>query len=206
VSKTGDIGLVTLLGESAVSSGVRRVEALTGNAAREYLQAQDAKLREAAAVLKSAPADVPSRVAALIEDRKKLERELADARKAIAMGGGSGGDASAPKKIGDVSFVGRIVEGISAKELKGVVDEEKQRLGSGVVALAAKSDDGKAAIVVGVTDDLTDKCNAVDLVRVASEAVGGKGGGGRPDMAQAGGPDGGKLEAALQQIEATLAG
>ena len=206
VSKTGDIGLVTLLGESAVSSGVRRVEALTGNAAREYLQAQDAKLREAAAVLKSAPADVPSRVAALIEDRKKLERELADARKAIAMGGGSGGDASAPKKIGDVSFVGRIVEGISAKELKGVVDEEKQRLGSGVVALAAKSDDGKAAIVVGVTDDLTDKYNAVDLVRVASEAVGGKGGGGRPDMAQAGGPDGGKLEAALQQIEATLAG
>jgi len=123
VSKTGDIGLVALLGESAVSSGVRRIEALTGRSAREHLQEQEAKLREAAAVLKSTPADVPTRVAALIEERKKLERELADARKSLAMGGGAGGETASTKTIGDVSFVGRIVEGISAKELKGVVDE-----------------------------------------------------------------------------------
>ena len=206
VSKTGDIGLVALLGESAVSSGVRRIEALTGRSAREHLQEQEAKLREAAAVLKSTPADVPTRVAALIEERKKLERELADARKSLAMGGGAGGETASTKTIGDVSFVGRIVEGISAKELKGVVDEEKQRIGSGVVALAAKSDDGKAAIVVGVSNDLTDKFNAVDLVRIASEAVGGKGGGGRPDMAQAGGPDGEKLNDALAKIEVAMAG
>ena len=209
VRNTGDIGLVTILGESAVSSGVRRVEALTGAAARDHLQAQDAKLREAAAVLKSSPADVPARVSALIDERKKLERELSEAKKRLAMGGGSGpanGSSDVVKKLGDLSFAGRIVEGVSPRDLKGLVDEEKARLGSGVAAIAAKSEDGKAAIVVGVTDDLTDRFDAVHLVRIGSAAVGGKGGGGRKDMAQAGGPDGDKCADALAAIEADLAG
>ncbi|MEP0944577.1 MAG: alanine--tRNA ligase [Rhizobiaceae bacterium] len=213
VNQTGDIGLVTILCETAVSSGVRRIEALTGQAARSHLQEQDAKLREAAATLKAAPADVPARVAALLDERKKLERELSEAKKRLAMGGGGGsggGDgatnAGAAKKIGDVTFAGRVVEGISPRDLKGLVDEEKARLGSGIAAIAAKSEDGKAAIVVGVTDDLTDKYDSVELVRLASAIVGGKGGGGRPDMAQAGGPDGSKCEAALAAIEAELGG
>ncbi len=216
VRNTGDIGLVTILGESAVSSGVRRVEALTGTAARAHLQAQDAKLREAAAVLKSSPADVPNRVSALLDERKKLERELTEAKKRLAMGGGgsgggaaAGGNASddtATKVIGDISFAGRIVEGVSPRDLKGLVDEEKARIGSGVIAIAANSEDGKAAVVVGVTDDLKDRFDAVHLVRIASAAVGGKGGGGRPDMAQAGGPDGEKCGDALAAIESELAG
>ena len=209
VQQTGDIGLVTILGESAVSSGVRRIEALTGQAARNHLQEQDAKLREAAVALKASPADVPARIAALLDERKKLERELSEAKKRLAMGGGAGSGNGADggvKKIGDVSFVGRVVEGISPRDLKGLVDEDKARLGSGVAAIAAKSEDGKAAIVVGVTDDLTDKFDSVQLVRLASAVVGGKGGGGRPDMAQAGGPDGDKCEAALAAIEVELAG
>ncbi len=203
VANTGDIGLITVVGESAVSSGVRRLEALSGAAAREYLQAQDAKLREAAAVLKSTPADVPTRVAALVEERKKLERELADAKKRLAMGGGETA-ARGSQDINGVAFAGRVVEGVSPRDLKGLVDEEKQHLGSGIAAIAAKTEDGKGAIVVGVTDDLTDRFNAVDLVRTASEAVGGKGGGGRPDMAQAGGPDGSNIAAALDAIKAAL--
>lgn len=213
VRQTGDIGLVTILGESAVSSGVRRIEALTGQAARNHLQEQDAKLKEAAAALKASPADVPARVAALLDERKKLERELSDAKKRLAMGGGGaasgsadGGSDDGAKTIGEVSFIGRVVEGISPRDLKGLVDEDKARLGSGIAAIAAKSEDGKAAVVVGVTEDLTDKYDAVHLVRIASAAVGGKGGGGRPDMAQAGGPDGAKCDAALAAIEAELAG
>ena len=212
VRQTGDIGLVTILSESAVSSGVRRIEALTGDAARTHLQEQDAKLKQAAAALKASPADVPARVAALLDERKKLERELADAKKRLAMGGGAGGDGAAAtggdaaKQIGDISFIGRVVEGISPRDLKGLVDEDKARLGSGIAAIAAKSEDGKAAVVVGVTDDLTEKYDAVQLVRIASAAVGGKGGGGRADMAQAGGPDGDKCAAALEAIEAELAG
>ncbi|MGI9366875.1 MAG: alanine--tRNA ligase [Rhizobiaceae bacterium] len=203
VRNTGDIGLVTILGESAVASGVRRIEALTGTAARNHLQLQDAKLREAAAVLKSSPTDVPSRVSALIDERKKLERELAEARKQLAMGGSSA-DANAPRKIGDINFSSRVVEGVSPRDLKGMVDEEKARIGSGVAVIAAKTEDGKAAIVVGVTDDLTDRFDAVDLVRTGSAVVGGKGGGGRADMAQAGGPDGSKAQDALSAIEQAL--
>ncbi len=203
VRNTGDIGLVTILGESAVASGVRRVEALTGSAARQYLQEQDAKLREVAGVLKSTPGEVPARVAVLVEERKKLERELTDAKKRLAMGGG-GADVEGPKMVGDIAYVGRSVEGVSPRDLKGLVDEEKTRVRSGVVALAAKTDDGKAAVVVGVTDDLTDRISAVDLVRLAAVSVGGKGGGGRPDMAQAGGPAGNKTSQALKAIEAAL--
>ncbi|MEE9376118.1 MAG: alanine--tRNA ligase, partial [Rhizobiaceae bacterium] len=207
VNSTGEIGLVAILGESAVASGVRRLEALTGEAARLHLQEQDTRLRETAAVLKSTPAKVPGLVASLIDDRKKLERELSDVKKRLAMGGaggGAGGGKATPKKIGNISFIGRVVEGISPKDLKGVIDEEKKRLGSGIVAVVVKTEEGKAAIGIGVTSDLSSTHNAVDYVRVAAEAVGGKGGGGRPDMAQAGGPDGSKSEAALAAIEAAI--
>lgn len=199
VNRTGEIGLIAIVGESAVASGVRRLEAMSGDAARRYYLEQENKLRAAANVLKTSPADVPQRVASLIEERKKLERELTEAKKKLALGG-SGNATTGPEKIGDTNFIGRAISGISARDLKGLVDEEKNRLGSGIVAIATKTDDGKAAIVVGVSKDLCDKFNAVDLVRAASQAVGGKGGGGRPDMAQAGGPDGEKCEAALDVI------
>ncbi|MGI9356633.1 MAG: DHHA1 domain-containing protein, partial [Rhizobiaceae bacterium] len=203
VGKTGDIGLVTVVSDAAVSSGVRRIEALTGDAARHYLQQQDARLRNAAAALKAAPADVPERVTALVEDRKRLERELAEAKKQLAMSGGSAEKAGS-EKIGDVAFCGRIVSGVSPRDLKGLVDEEKSRLGSGIAALIAIDESNKAAVVVGVTNDLIAQYDAVALVREASSVVGGKGGGGRPDMAQAGGPDGGKAEEALDAIRAAL--
>ena len=203
VKNTGNIGLVTVVSDAAIASGVRRIEALTGDAARHHLQKQDARLRDAAAALKSSPADVPERVSALVEDRKRLERELADAKKQLAMGGGSA-ETTGPEQIGDVAFSGRIVSGVSPRDLKGLVDEEKSRLGSGIAALIAVDESSKAAVVVGVTDDLTGKYDAVTLVRVASSAVGGKGGGGRPDMAQAGGPDGGEAKAALDAIRAAL--
>jgi len=204
VNQTGDIGLVTLLGESAVSSGVRRIEALSGEAARIHLQEQDTRLKEIAGVLKSTPAEACTRVSALLDDRKKLERELVETKKRLAMGESSSSEG--PKKIGDVQYSGRVVEGVSPRDLKSLVDEEKKRLGSGIVAIAASSQDGKAAIVVGVSDDLTDRFNAVDLVRLAADSVGGKGGGGRADMAQAGGPDGKNCAKALDVIEAAIEG
>ncbi|MEL6920736.1 MAG: DHHA1 domain-containing protein, partial [Pseudomonadota bacterium] len=208
VRATGDIGLVSIVGESAVSAGVRRIEALTGDAARKHLEQQDAFLRRAADAMKASPADVPMRVKSLMEERKKLERELAEARKALAMAGpaNSAGGAGDTDTINGIAFAGRIVSGVSPKDLKPMADDAKQQLGSGVVALIATGDDGKASIVAAVTDDLTDKVSAVDLVRAASAAVGGKGGGGRPDMAQAGGPDGDKAGDALAAIRDALAG
>ncbi len=210
VRQTGDIGLVTILAENAVSSGVRRIEALTGDAARLHLEEQQTRLKQISSVLKVAPAQATDRVANLVSDRKKLERELADAKKKLAMGGGGTGSASDVVKLatpsGEVSFMGRVIEDISVKELKGLVDESKKSLGSGLVAICAKAPDGKAGIVVGVTDDLVDQFNAVDLVRIGSTVVGGKGGGGRPDMAQAGGPDGEKAQAAIDAIAAEICG
>ena len=206
VRNTGEIGLVHLLGESAVSAGVRRIEALTGQTALDYLAAQEERVKEIASTLKVPPQDAASRVAQLVEERKKLERELADVRKQLAMGGGGAGGAQEVREIAGTKFVGRVVENIAAKELKGLVDDAKQAVGSGIVAIAGVSEDGKAGIVVGVTNDLTDRFNAVDLVRAGSQAVGGKGGGGRPDMAQAGGPDGNNAQAALEAIEAAIAG
>ena len=205
VSNTGEIGLIHLLGESAVASGVRRIEALTGEAALEYLADQEQRVKDIAAVLKVPPQDAANRVSQLVDERKKLERELADVRKQLALGG-SGGGANPAKEIGGISFHGQVVENIAAKELKGLVDDAKQSLGSGVVAIAGVSEDGKAGVVVGVTEDLTDRFNAVDLVRIASDQVGGKGGGGRPDMAQAGGPDGANAQAAIAAIENAIAG
>jgi len=205
VNATGDIGLFKLVSEGAVSSGVRRVEALTGEAARAYLASRDEKLRETASVLKSTPDEVPARVAALVEDRRRLERELADAKKALALGGGGGAAPAGPEQVNGINFVGQVVEGLEAKGLRGAVDETKARIGSGVAVLVAVND-GRASIAVGVTDDLTSRFNAVDLLRKAVEVLGGQGGGGRPDMAQGGGPDGSKGDEAVAAVKAALAG
>ncbi len=204
VARTGDIGLVTVVGEGAVAAGVRRLEAMTGDAARRHLAEQARKLEAVASLVKTSVADVEARVEALVEDRRRLDRELAEAKKKLAMGGGAAG-ADPVKTVGSVKLLARSVTGIDMRDLKGLADAGKTQVGSGVVAIVGVSDDGKAGIVVGVTADLTGKLNAVDLVRVGSEALGGKGGGGRPDMAQAGGPDGTKADAALAAIEAALA-
>ncbi|SHM14329.1 alanine--tRNA ligase [Roseibium suaedae] len=206
VQRTGDIGLVTLVGEGAVAAGVRRLEALTGTAARTYLDTQDKRMRELASLLKVGAADVPARVAQLVEDRKKLERDLADAKKKLAMGGAGEGGAAPVREAGSFKLMARVVDGINPKDLKGMADEAMAQLGSGVVVLISVADDGKAAIVTAVAKDLTSKVTAVDLVKIGSEALGGRGGGGRPDMAQAGGPDGSKADEAVAQIEAYLAG
>jgi alanyl-tRNA synthetase len=208
VRRTGDIGMISVTGESAVASGVRRIEALTGNVARNAANASIQTAKAAAAELRTSLDDMPARIAALMDERKKLERDLADARKKLAMGGGGSAGANAAsdiRTIGDVKFLGRAVQDIEIKDLKGLADEGKKQLGSGVVALVATSEDGKASVVVGVTPDLVSRFSAVDLVRKASEALGGKGGGGKPDMAQAGGPDGSKAHAALDAISAALA-
>jgi len=204
VANTGEIGLIRILGESAVSAGVRRVEALTGESALNYLVEQENRVRKIAAALKVPPNNAVDRVAQLVDERKRLERELTDAKKQLALGGGTVSSGTSTKEIGNIQFMGRVVENIAAKELKGLVDDAKQSIKSGIVAIAGVSEDGKAGIVVGVTDDLTEQFSAVDLVRIASQAVGGKGGGGRPDMAQAGGPDGSKAQIAIDDVEASL--
>ena len=208
VKRTGDIGLISVTGESAVASGVRRIEALTGKIARQAANASIQTAKTAAAELKTTLEDMPARVAALIEERKKLERDLSDARKKLAMGGGAsaGSAGSDIRTIGDVKFLGRAVQGIEMKDLKSLADDGKKQVGQGVVAIVGVTEDGKAGVVVGVTPDLTSRFSAVDLVRVASEALGGKGGGGRPDMAQAGGPDGTKADVALKAIETAMGG
>jgi alanyl-tRNA synthetase len=204
VRALGDIQLLKIIGESAVSSGVRRIEALTGEAARQWLNERDSRLREAAATLKSSADEVPARIAALVEDRRRLERELADAKKALAMGGGSSSsDAAAPEDIGGHKFIGQVLEGFDAKGLRAAVDDMKKRLGSGIGALVAVND-GRASVAVGVTDDLAGHVSAVDLVKAAVAALGGQGGGGRADMAQGGGPDGAKANDALNAIRDAL--
>ena len=205
-SRTGDIGLISVTGESSVASGVRRIEARTGAGARHHLNAEAARLRAVAALLKASPDNVAERLQALIEDRRKLDREVADARKRLAMGGGTkDGNAGAVRTIAGVSFLGRTVTGVETKDLKGLADEAKSTLGSGVIAIAGVSADGKAALVVAVTPDLQGRFNAVDLVRAGSIKLGGKGGGGRPDMAQAGGPDGHAVEAAIAAVSDAMA-
>ena len=206
VRRTGDIGTFKITAEGALASGVRRIEGLAGAAAEEYFAAQEVLLRQSAAELKSAPQDVPDRIAALMEDRKRLERELADTRRKLATGGGAvkGAGDDATKEIAGIKFAGLRVDGVPAKELKPMADDLKKRIGSGIVAIIAV-DDGKASLVVGVTDDLTDRFDAVPLVRAGSAALGGKGGGGRPDMAQAGGPDGDAADSALETIKGAIA-
>jgi alanyl-tRNA synthetase len=206
VKRTGDIGLVKIVGESASSAGVRRIEALTADQARGYLADADERLKQAAAILKTRPEDVVERLRVVVEERKALEKQLADAKKQLALGGGgnSAGGPSAVAKVGDTNFFRLSVSGVDMKDLKAMADEGRAKVGSGVVAIANASADGKLGIVVAVTPDLTSRFNAVDLVRAASEKSGGKGGGGRPDMAQAGGPDGAKADEALAAIEAMI--
>ena len=209
VRRTGDIGLISVTGESAVSSGVRRIEALTGRHARQHANDTIQLAKSAATELRTTLDDMPARIASLMEERKRLERDLSDARKKLAMGGGAAANGSAAgangvRHVGDVKLMARAVEGVETKDLKSLVDDGKKQLGSGVVAIVGVTEDGKAGVVVGVTSDLTSRFSAVDLVRVASEALGGKGGGGRPDMAQAGGPDGAKAAAALSAIEKAM--
>ena len=209
VERTGDIGLVYVVSESGIAGGVRRIEAMTGEGARAYLAQQDERVRQTAAVLRSKPEEIVDRVQALVDERRQLERQLAEARKQIALGGDGGaanGDGASAKTIGDVQVISRLVQGLNPKDLRGLVDDGKQKIGSGIVAIVGVTDDGKAGLAVGVTADLTGRYNAVDLVKSGAAALGGKGGGGRPDMAQAGGPDGAKAEAALAAIEAVLAG
>jgi alanyl-tRNA synthetase len=214
VRRTGDIGIVKIVAESASAAGVRRVEALTAEGAREYLAQQDSRMRELAAVLRTKPDDVVERVKALLEDKKQLERQVADVRRQIALGGGAGaangasgdGSGAAIRAVGDVKLLARTVQGLNPKDLRSLVDDGKKQIGSGVVAIVGVTEDGKAGLAVGVTEDLSKRISAVDLVKAGAEALGGKGGGGRPDMAQAGGPDGSKAEAALKAIEARLAG
>jgi alanyl-tRNA synthetase len=205
VKATGDIGLVRIVSDSPVAAGVRRIEALTGDAARQYLDEQERRLKSAAALLKVSPAEVPARIEALVEERRKLERELTEARRKLALGGGSGGGAASDvKDVAGTKFLGKVVEGVSPRDLKSLADEGKKSVGSGVVVFVGVAEDGKASVVVAVTDDLTSRFSAVDLVRTASAALGGQGGGGRPDMAQAGGPDGAKAQAALQAVSQAL--
>jgi alanyl-tRNA synthetase len=203
VRALGDIQLLKIVSESAVSSGVRRIEALTGEAARQWLVQRDSKLREAAAALKSSPDEVPGRIAALVEERRRLERELADAKKAVAMGGAAKSEGPAPEDVNGHKFIGQVVEGFDPKGLRAAVDEMKKRLGSGVGALVAVND-GRASVAVGVTDDLAGQVSAVELVKAAVATLGGQGGGGRPDMAQGGGPDAAKAREALDAIKDAL--
>src|SRR5580700_3712117 len=204
VRRTGDIGLISVVGESGVAGGVRRIEALTANTARTNLNNLARFAKATASELRVPIEDVQNRVATLLDERKRLERELADAKKKLAMGGGASDGADGVRTVGDVKLMARAVEGIDLKDLRSLADEGKKQVGSGIVAIVGISGDGKAGIVVGVTDDLVSRFNAVDLVRKGAEVLGGKGGGGRPDMAQAGGPDASKADAALAAIEAAL--
>ncbi|HYD19306.1 MAG TPA: alanine--tRNA ligase [Patescibacteria group bacterium] len=204
VKRTGDIGLFKIVGESALASGVRRVEGVTGEGALKYLSEQENRLYQVAGLLKTSPADVVARVEALANEKKRLEKEVTDLRRKLASGGG-GSSAPDAKSVNGINFTSRVLEGVPANELKPLADELTQKLGSGVVALVSVADDGKASLVVAVTKDLTAKIDAVKLVKIGAEKLGGKGGGGRPDMAQAGGPEGKLANDAVGAIEAALA-
>ena len=205
VSRTGDIGLIKVVGESASAAGVRRIEALAGPAARAYLEEQDRRVQAAAAALKAPASEIVTRIETLMDERRKLERELAEAKKQLAMGGGAkGGGDEGISDVNGIKLMARVLKGISPNDMKGLVDEGKTRLGSGIVALVGLNDEGRAGLVIGVTNDLVSRFNAVDLVRAGAAVLGGKGGGGRPDMAQAGGPDGDKADEALAAVKAAL--
>jgi alanyl-tRNA synthetase len=206
VRRTGDIGLVSVVAESAVGAGVRRIEALTGKAARHRGNTNVAIVDGAAGLLRSGSHEVLDRIAALQDNVKKIERELTDARKRLALGGGagSGASAAADETVNGVTYVGRTVEGIPAKDVKGLVDAEKTRIGSGIVTVVLKGEDGKGTVAIGVTDDLTARYAAGNLIKLATAALGGQGGGGRPDMAQGGGPDGSKATEAIAAVRGAL--
>ncbi len=203
VRRTGDIGLFKIVGEGAVGAGVRRIEAVTGAAAEAWVDQQVDLLTHAAEALKAAPAELPHRLTALQESNRKLERELAELRRKLATG--EGAQSSQDRTVNGIKLAARKLDGVPAKDLKGMADEIKKQIGSGVVALVSAAD-GKASLVIAVSDDLTARVSAVDLARAGATALGGKGGGGRPDMAQAGGPDGGRADEALTAIEQAIAG
>jgi alanyl-tRNA synthetase len=202
VRRTGDIGLFKIVAETAIAASVRRIEALTGAAAEAYLAEEEQLLQEAAAALRASPAELPARIAGLVDERRRLERELAEARRALASAGPApkGGQ----KRLGEIAFDGRVVDGVPGRELRSLADDLKRRLGSGIVAVVSRAE-GKAAIVVGVTPDLTDRFDAVALARLGAQSLGGTGGGGRADMAQAGGPQAAQAEAALAAVERAIA-
>jgi alanyl-tRNA synthetase len=204
VKQTGDIGVFVALGDSASSAGVRRIEALTGQAAFDYLSAQDHRMAELALEMNAQPGEVLDRVRALKDDRKRLENEVTQLRQQLAM---SGGTSAAPeaRAVNGIPFLAQSLEGVSSKDLAGLIDAHKARMTSGAVLLIADAG-GKAAVAAGVTDDLTDRVSAVDLVRAAVEQLGGKGGGGRPDFAQGGGKDPSQAQAAIEAAEAVLKG
>ncbi|MCB9988490.1 MAG: alanine--tRNA ligase [Rhodospirillales bacterium] len=206
VRRTGDIGLLKIVSDSALAAGVRRIEALTGRGALAYLEEQDRRLHEAAEAIKASPAELVDRVKALAQEKKKLEQQVSELRRQVATGASGGGSANDDiRDIGGIKFVAKVLDGFPPKDLKPMADDLKARIGSGVVALIA-TNEGKASIVVGVTDDLTGKISAVDLVKAGAAALGGQGGGGRPDMAQAGGPDAGAASDAVSAVETALAG
>ena len=203
VSRTGEIGMISIVGESGVSAGVRRIEALTGRTARHHANHAMQLAKNAASELRVPLDDMPGRVAALLDERKRLERELSETKKKLAMGGGGkaeDGDGGIAN-IDGVKVMAKTLSGVDAKDLRSLADEGKKKLASGIVALIAVDPEGKAALVVGVTADLTATNNAVQLVQAGVAALGGKGGGGRPDMAQGGGPNGSAAEAALAAIK-----
>ncbi|SFZ81032.1 alanyl-tRNA synthetase [Devosia enhydra] len=206
VRRTGDIGLISVVGETGVAAGVRRIEALTARGARHHARTNANLVASAAEVLRVGPTEILNRIEALQETIKKTDRALSDANKKLALGAGAGAAAPADEVVAGVTFVGRVVEGIAAKDVKGLVDSEKKRIGSGVVAVVLRSEDGRGTVAVGVTADLTSRFAAGDLVKLATAALGGQGGGGRPDMAQGGGPDGSKAEAAIAAVKAGIAG
>ncbi|WP_343115521.1 alanine--tRNA ligase [Ostreiculturibacter nitratireducens] len=204
VRRTGDIGAFALLGDSASSAGVRRIEALTGEAAIQHLRTQERRLSDVASQLKAQPGEVAERVKALLDERKSLANEVAQLRRELAMGGG-GGKGPEAKEINGVKFIPQVVSGVSGRDLPALVDELKARVGSGAVLIVADTG-GKAAVAAGVTQDLTARLSAVDMARAAAEALGGKGGGGRPDLAQAGGADASRADAAIEAVEAVIGG
>jgi alanyl-tRNA synthetase len=209
VRRLGDIALFKIVSESAVAGGVRRIEALTGEAARTWLNARERLAREAATALRTTPEELPQRLTALIEERKRLERELADARKALALAAPAGAakarGAEDVKTVGAVKVIARTLQDVQPRDLRGLVDEAKKKVGSGVVVFIGVADN-KASLAVGVTEDLAGRVNAVELARAGATVLGGKGGGGRADFAQAGGPETAKAEAALAAILKSLAG
>jgi alanyl-tRNA synthetase len=206
VRRAGDIGLFKIVGEGAVAAGVRRIDALTGKAAVDYVTEREKLLADAADALKIQPAELPGRIAALVEERRRLERELSDARRALALGGSSGAktaNGDGAMDVGGIKFTTRLLEGVPARELKSLADDLKKQIGSGVIAIVA-THEGKAANLVAVTDDLKARFDARELVKAGVAALGGQGGGGRPDMAQGGGPAADKGAAALAAIEQAL--
>jgi alanyl-tRNA synthetase len=203
VRRTGDIGLVSIVTETASAAGVRRIEALTGKAARHRGNTNVNIVSSAAGLLRSGTHEVLDRIEALQNQLKSAEKALSDARQKLALGGSSEGG-NATETVNGVTFVGRVVEGVAAKDIKTVVDAEKKRIGSGVVVIVLKGEDGKGTVAIGVTDDLTGKYAAGTLIKSATAALGGQGGGGRPDMAQGGGPDASKADDAVAAIRALI--